>query len=319
MKGFNRKILFSLLAAVAVLTLFTCTVYGEQLAQQLGKQNETETKAGYVARLANIDPDMVTQVYEAVRDWDKVTRNIFVYKKLLNMTAGDETDQKELYALLPDYEAGDILVAYEYFPDRGLPAADIKHALKEKASGGDWQVILPKYTEKKAYKRYRALSKEELKELLGEGYKPEDILKADSIASTKDLALSDVLKLKTGKKSWEEIGKSLKYKGDKTKPGFKLSVFGDTYGADDKDVNALLKTSKEKAQSRKNDHDKKVKDDFKLNDKDIEGYRSQGFNSYEIENAYKLAKANNVKPEKILEKKKQGSSWEEIIAQYPNK
>jgi hypothetical protein len=319
MKGFNRKILFSLLAAVAVLALFTCTVYGEQIAEQLGKQTETETKAGYVAKLADIDPDVVTKVYEAVGDWDKVTRNIFIYKKLLNMTAEDKSDQEELYALLPDYEAGDILVAYEYFSERELPIASIKGVLDEKTHGGDWQIILPKYGENKAHKRYRALTKEELKELLGDRYTPEDILKADNIASAKDLRLTEVLKLKTDEKSWDEIGKALRYKGDKTKSNFKLTVFGDTYGSDDKDVNALLETSKEKAQSRKDDQDKKVKVDFKLTDTEFENYQSQGFNSFEIENAFRLAKANNVKPEKIFEKKKQGLSWEEILAQYPNK
>jgi hypothetical protein len=318
MKGFNRRILLSILAVAMALTFFTCTVYGAQIVKQLGLESETATKAGYVAELADLDPSVVVQIYNATGDWDKVTRNIFIYKELLEMTAAEKADQKELYALLPNYEAGDILVAYEYFLTRELSTADIEDTLKEKANGGDWQVILPKYSEKKVYKQYRTLAKEELRDLLGEGYEPEDILKADNIARTKDLTLAKVLKLKTNKKSWEEIGKSLGYKGDKAKSDFRLTVFGDTYGADDKDVNALLKTSKERAQSRQKDREKKVKDEFRLTDAELKEYLAQGFNSWEIQNAFKLAEANNVAPEKVLEKKRIGLSWEEILAEYPN-
>lgn len=313
-----RKLISKKLAVILIFIFsivgFGLAVYAKQ-SGNLPIANNEDPKLKQIARLADLDNDTVMKLYKAVGDWDKLFRNISIYKQLLSQVEGIEAE-KQLFNIIPKYEATDLYVAYDYFLTHEFAIEEIEEALELRTKGEDWQVILPQFTESKKYKNYQVLAKEELRRLLGQGYLPEDILQADKIARAKDLPLESVLKLKNDSNNWQSIALLLHYKGKEYKRNFKLTVPGVTVTTDD-DLEGIIMASNKKAEQRKKDEERKVETELGLTDKEFQKYVSEGHNQYEVRNAFKLAKANNVTPEEVLNKKKEGKSWEEILADYP--
>ncbi|MDA8213151.1 MAG: hypothetical protein M0021_14920 [Clostridia bacterium] len=315
MSKLNVKKLMFILVTVLTVTGFALSVYGKQYTNEPQGNNQNGLKAQQIAQFAKLDTGTVLRLYQAVGDWDKLFRNISIYKQLLTLVAGSGYE-KQLFELIPQHEATDLYVAYDYFSTNELPLKEVINALELRAKGEDWEVILPKFTETKSYKNYQVLAKEDLRRLLGQGYLPEDIVQADNIARAKDLPLESVLKLKTVSNNWQTIAESLQYKGKEYNRKFKLTIPGITPAAGE-DLTSLIAASNQNAEQRKKAEEKKLETEFGLTDQDLQRYLNQGHNPHEIRNVLKLAQANNVTPEEVLDKKKQGLSWEEILAAYP--
>ncbi|MEW6183373.1 MAG: hypothetical protein AB1500_09415 [Bacillota bacterium] len=306
--------------ALTVFLLFLCctgfAVYAVQ--HLLNPISANDPKIIQLSHLSGIDRKTVVRLYKAVGDEDKLIKNIMVYKQLLDLVEGIRAE-KQLFHLIPEYDSSDLYVAYDYLVSDGLPTGRIEELLTQRAKGGDWDAILAGCNITKEYKKYKVLGKDELHRLLGQGYSPDDIIQADSIAKAKDLPLEDVLKRKTPDKTWDEVANALGYRGRAFHQKANLSVPGLDKNIGDKGFAALVAAGNRDAEERKRDDAAKIKAGLGLTDVQMESYLNQGYSPWDVQNAFRLAKANNTSPEDVLAKKKTGMSWEEILAAYPKK
>ncbi|MEW5953681.1 MAG: hypothetical protein AB1815_08075 [Bacillota bacterium] len=300
--------------AVALVLLLALSVYAVQ--KLLNPVGIGDIKVQQLSQLSGTEPGTVVRLYKAVRDWDELLKNILVYQQLLSLVEGTPAE-KQLFRLIPQYDAADLYVAYDYFISNGLPTGRIEELLEQRAKGDHWNTILAGCSISKAYSNYQVLEKSELQRLLGLGHLPEDIIEADSLARAQDLPLEDVLQLKTPDQTWAEIAAALGCRTGEFHRSPSLSVPG--VEVSDQGFPPLVAASNLNAEERKRDDQARVKTELGLTDGELETYLSQGYNPQEVRNAYRLAKANSVTPAEVLAQKKAGLSWEEILAAYPKK
>lgn len=230
--------------------------------------------------------------------------------------ASKTNSEDQLYDLVADYEANDVYVAYDYFLKNELPLSKITEALNEKSQGEEWDSILPKYLENKEFNNYKVLSKEEIQELLNAGYSPDDIIQGDSIARAKDKELQSVLQLKNSSNTWDSIAKDLGVEENQEPETANIIVPNLEHDTKGKGVEDVVYESNKVADEREKEKSFQIKTELGISDEIIQAYTSQGFNIWEIRNAYKLAKKNDVAAWEVLQKKKQGMDWQEIVDYY---
>ncbi|MFZ5643769.1 MAG: hypothetical protein ACOY46_09290 [Bacillota bacterium] len=305
-----KKYKTRLILAVAVLII---ALAGTGLVYAKNYRAEVQ-KAKQLTQITRLDTGTILRLYKAAGDWDLLTKNIVVYEGILSLVEGTPAEKK-FYQLIPNYEAKDLYVAFDYFMGNSLPVNRITEVLDKRAKGEDWDIILARCGITPEYKNYRVLQEDEIRGLLAQGLLPEDIVRADSIARARDLTLQNMLKLKTTENTWDDVVASVGAKKE-SRRNMKLSV--PQIGEVDS-PSALLSAGSQRAGESRQEAREKVKADLGLTDKQMEVYLSQGLNPWEVKNAYRLSRANGVGVEEILNKKRSGQSWEEILAAYPKK
>lgn len=305
-----------MMITAAVLILLAC--FGLAVLAQQASSVKGKARITGLAQLSGLDEETVTRLHKAVGDWDKLLAGIMLYKELVNIVEGEKAE-KLLFRLIPHYQAVDLYTAFDYFTNNSLPLDRVTEVLDRRAAGEEWSKILADCSITPEYKNYRVVEKEELRGLLVKGHLPEDIVKADEIARAKDLSLTDVIELKTGANTWEEIGVSLGLRTGKNRQMPDFTVPGVDKAVSGQGPEALVEASNQKALERRLSEEAKIKDELGLSDGQMKVYLDQGFNLWEVRNAYKLARANGVSTEEILSRKKAGQSWEDILAAYPKK
>lgn len=306
----NKKMLA---AAVVIVVLAVAGLVYTNL--YLRPSKEDLLKAGQITQISSLDTGAILRLYKATGDWDTLITNIAVYQEILGLVEGTSAE-KQFYRLIPKYGAADLYVAFDYFTDNRLPADRITEILDQRAEGGDWDSIIANCGIPPEYANYRVLEKDELHQLLARGFLPEDIIKADEIARSKDLPLQDVLRLKTGENTWDDVSVSLGRPAE-SRRRMNLSVPGTDRIVEDPE--ALTLVSSQKVEEHEQDVKTSIKAELGLTDEQIKTHLSQGFNLWEVRNAYKLAQAGGVSAQEILDRIKAGLGWEEILAAYPEK
>ena len=313
MKKIKSRGIIITAAALVLLVCVGLAVYTRHIDSI--KNNPNVAK---LSQLSGLEQEKVVRLYRAVGDWDKLLANIMLYKELVSAAEGKKAE-KLLFRLLPHYQTADLYTAFDYFTTNSLPLERVEEVLDQRAAGEDWSNILANCSIPPQYENYRVVEEEELRRLLAKGCLPEDIVRADEIARAGDLRLEDVLKLKTGENTWDDIAGSLGVRTGKSRQNPSLTVPAVDNAVPGRGLEAVAAASKQEYGERKINEETLVKDELGLSDEQMDTYLSRGFNPWEVNNAYKLARANNVGPEEILARKKAGQSWEDILATYPKK
>lgn len=308
-------VIILLVAAVSLLL-------GQYVYAAAADTAEDEKITQDLATLSGLSQSTILEIHEAVNDWQTVEENIFVYKRIFSLVPEEKRTAVNLYEQIAKYKAGDLLAIYEFLYENGLDAEKANGILQQYEAGTGLDVLLSNAMTTKEYKVYQPATKEQIRQWLSAGYLAEDILNADAIATAKDLDLSYVLSLKSSKVTWEEIGTKLGYDAAKQETG-KVTLNAAQNGKEEKlqgtNYATLANSAKTTADTKKAKLSATLQEQYSLSETDMEGYQKRGFNPYEIQNAYQLAKGSKPQAEKILTQKENGQDWEEIIAQYSSK
>jgi hypothetical protein len=187
-------------------------------AKNISLRPEADLKtAADLSALSGLPGETVLRLYDAAGKWDSVRENIFVYKRVLKIAGKDKAVFNKVFDLAGQYKATDILTVFEYLGKKGKPLQNAAKLLEQHAVGASMEAVLAGAEHKDTNKVYRPADENQVRHWLGQGYVPQDILNADTIAREKDLRIADVLALKAGSGSWEQAGKKLGYTFDKPK------------------------------------------------------------------------------------------------------
>lgn len=281
---------------------------------------EDHAMARDLAALSGLSEDQVLNLYSDKGDWNVITKDILVYKSLLlDHFQGSSLTQEEVNGLIKDYQAVDLLTVCQFIAKENKDIKEITTLMKDYSDGSPMEAVLEQAKETKVYKTYVPAGEEQIKKWLDGGYLPEDVLKADEIAMSKDMLIADVIKLKAADMSWDQVEAKLAY-DDKTvvdknarltiaDGGKNKQYTADNYEQMTTDVNS-------DANKEKQNKEAKIRGELTLSDADINKYLDMGFNIYEIKNAYELSKKSGASVDTILSERRDGADWESLIEKY---
>ncbi len=271
-----------------------------------------------LAALSGLSKSAVLRLYDAIGDWDTVRQNIFVYKKILDTLGKNQAAYKEVFLLIAEYKAENILAVHEFLAancsDFGLAGA----LLAEHAKGTEMELVLSNTLNMKDFKHYKPADEELIRSWMKDGYTPQDILNADSIARAKDMDIAKVLELKKNFESWEQVGNQLAYKfekaNDKATLNIKKAAGNQAISAED--YESAVKKANAKAEKEKEKIEQEICREHNLTRVQLGKYKEDGFSVWEVQNAARLAEKSGASIDEILQERKTGKSWEEIINSY---
>ncbi|WP_418791475.1 hypothetical protein [Phosphitispora sp. TUW77] len=271
-----------------------------------------------LAAMSGLSKNTVLELYDAIGDWDTVRQNIFVYKKMLDTLEKDQAAYKEAFGLIAKYKAEDILAVYEFLAANGLDFTLAGDLLAEQAKGTEMELVLSNALSMKDFNFYKPADKALVRSWIYSGFTPQDILNADSIARAKDMDISKVFEVKTQLGTWEEVGNQLAYEfvyADDTvtlnikRAGGNQTIAAENYEAAVKIANAEVDKEKEKIEQE-------VCRKYNLSITQLGKYKADGFSVWDVQNAARLAEQSGASMDEILQERKAGKSWEEIINSY---
>ncbi len=353
---------------MAVLILLGQLVYAEV------KEKDVErdlAMASDLAQISGLTDVTVLKIYEAIYDWDTVSENIFVYRKILSYADIESEEYEKTIEYFGEYDPDDLLTIYEYLDENGKSKDRIEKILKQYDKGEELSNILSYDLGEGDYTIYQPASKDDIRKWLSEGYLPQDIINADAIATENDVELYYILSTyfsttpaaielqisttveaidlndSTTLEAIELIDsttiEAIELSDSTTLEAIGLSVSTTTEAIELSDtttkaaVELIIKTgSKEEKFSAKdyktlikNFFDKyvedkkikvkKIKEKYGIESQVFEKYLDLGFNHYEVENAYKLAKGDEKLANEILIEKQNGADWKDLISKHSEK
>lgn len=275
-----------------------------------------------LSALSGLPDETVIGLVYAVGDVETVKENIFIYKRLFDIAQLDDAVQGNLLAQIEEYQTSDLLSVYEFVYEKGFGLDQVEPLLKEHTQGKALDEILTQKMAEmtsKVYRVYQPADKEQVRKWLIQGYLPRDIMKADAIASEKDIKISDVLALKTGSAAWEKIEARLGYQAEEEQQSeaiVNIQETGNTHMLKTDDYAALVREANEAADRKKLQQMKEIARKTDIPEAQMEDYIRQGFNIREVENAFRLSEESGTAMEEILQEKKDGMSWESLIEKY---
>lgn len=149
--------------------------------------------ASDLAQLSGLTDVTVLKIYEAIYDWDTVSENIFVYRKILSYVEIESEDYDNTIEYFGEYDPDDLLAIYEYLDENEKSLDRIDKILKQYDKGEELANILSFDLGDGEYSIYQPASKDDIRRWLSEGYLPQDIIDADVIATENDMDLYLVL------------------------------------------------------------------------------------------------------------------------------
>ena len=315
----NKKALVYVCITLAVLTCIGAIQYARgELFSSLS--SEDKIIVSDLAALSGLSEDTVIELYKSTESWPTVRDKIFVYKRILDLVPEEMISSDEIFEIIKKYEPNNILATCEFLAKNGNDFTKLASILAEQANGQQLEKIFAENMAVKEYAVYQPATEDQVEAWLNNGYLPKDILTADLIAMGKDLSLEEVLKSKTDNNTWEEI--AAKYgtdlKDDTAKTQVSLTVQRDE-GKEKltaKDYKALVDQAKTKADKKKNEQKTKIAKETGATAAQLKAYEGQGFNNYEIDNAYRLAEQSGTDVKDVLDYKKKGATWEETIKYF---
>ncbi len=272
-----------------------------------------------LAALSGLSNDTVLELYDSVGDWDKVRENIFIYKRVLNLAEKDADAYEDVFGILADYQPQDILAVYEFLASKSPDYTVAEELLQEHAKGTDMQAVLAGALQTKTYKEYKAADEAQIRQWLGKGYTPQDVINADTIAQAKDKSIAEVFAAKTNTNTWEEVGKKFGHTFDKGETKVASVKFTGGDGAKTvtgPDYATAVERANAEAAQDKVAQEKKVCQEAGISEAQMAAYKAQGFSVWDVQNASRLAKQSNTNMDKLLQERKDGKSWETIIKAY---
>ncbi|MBU7006022.1 hypothetical protein [Phosphitispora fastidiosa] len=283
-----------------------------------GKSADNNQLASDIAAMSGLSKSAVLRLYDAIEDWDTVRQNIFVYKKILDTLEIKQAAYKEVFGLITKYKAEDVLAVYEFLAANDSDFSLAGELLAEHAKGTEMQFVLSNALNMKDFKHYKPADEELIRSWMKDGYTPQDILNADSIARAKDMNIEKVLELKKNSESWEQVGNQLAYKfenaNDKATLNIKKAAGNQTISAED--YESAVKKANAEAEKEKEKIEQEICREHNLTRVQLGKYKEDGFSVWEVKNAARLAEKSGTSMDEILQERKAGKSWEEIINSY---
>jgi len=271
-----------------------------------------------LAALSGLSKSAVLRLYDAIGDWDTVRQNIFVYKKILDTLGKNQAAYKEVFLLIAEYKAENILAVHEFLAANGSDFGLAGALLAEHAKGTEMELVLSNTLNMKDFKHYKPADEELIRSWMKDGYTPQDILNADSIARAKDMDIAKVLELKKESETWEQVGNQLAYKfvyaDDTATLTIKKAAGNQSISAED--YESAVKKANAEADKEKEKIEQEICREHNLTSIQLGKYKEDGFSVREVQNAARLADKSGASIDEILQERKTGKSWEEIINSY---
>jgi len=273
-----------------------------------------------LAALSGLSEDTVIKLYKVTESWPTIRDNIFVYKRILALVLEEMNESGEIFEIIKKYDPDNILSACEFLAKNGSDFIKLASILAAQADGQELEKIFAENMPVKEYAVYQPATEAQIENWLYNGYLPEDILAADQIALEKDLSIEEVLESKTDDNTWEEIAEN--YGSDLEEDAVKAQVSLTIQSEEGqekftaKDYKALVEQAKTRADKRKNEQKTKIAKETNISDAQLKVYEEEGFNEYEITNAYRLAEQSGANIKEVLDYKKKGTTWEETIKHF---
>lgn len=290
---------------IVVLCLMAVTIMA---AISYGMTAEVKVDAKITKDLAGISglsEEKIHKLYESVDDWETLKENIFVYKGIFSFVQ-ESTEENRVFDFLKKYKAIDVLTVYEFIDKNGKDFKKAEAIWSQLDAGIPLDAILTDTLDQmadKTYSRYQPADKETIKKWLAEGHLPNAIMEADQIAMEKDIRIEEALYPDA-----QVVSLKIK-KGEDIE-----TLRGKDYKEIVEEVNRKADQAKEKARDSRNAEDVETKNN--LSTETYESYENQGFNPHEIENAIRLSEKSGASMDAILDYKKSGVKWEEVIQKY---
>ncbi len=276
-----------------------------------------------LAGISGLSEEKIYKLYESVHDWETLKENIFVYKGIFSFVQ-ESTEGNRVFDSLKKYKAIDVLTVYEFIDKNGKDFKKAEEVWSQLDAGIPLDAILTDALDQmadKTYRRYQPADKEIIKKWLAEGHLPNAIMEADQIAMEKDIRIEEALKIvdEEAKRDEAELKETLYPDAQvislKIKKGENIETLR---GKDYKEI--VEEVNRKADQLKKEDKDSKSDEDLKPNNnlstETYENYKNQGFNQHEIENAIRLSEKSDASMDAILDYKKSGVKWEEVIQKY---
>ena len=350
----NKRLLACLVIATVI--LLGQMVYGEVKAQDVERDLAI---AADLSVFSGMTDEIVLKIYETIYDWDTVSENILVYRKILSYMTEESEEYDKAISYIGDYDSDILLAICEYLDKNGKGMDGLEKILKEYDKGEDLEKILSMDLGQGEYLVYMPASKEDIRKWLATGYSPQDIIDADAIATQDDLDLGYILStyystsgeaidmdITTGEAidmeatTKEAVDLDLIIITEETDPDQTTSIEAidltdsTTLEAIEltiktgskteekitaKDYKTLVEDMKDKADKEKKDKTDKILKKYGMDTQTFAEYEKLGLNIHEIENAYKLAKEDEAKAAEILAERLDGADWPDLISKYLDK
>lgn len=300
---------------------FTFLVIGTFLGTDLLKvRSKTDLQFSQdLAALSGMSQKTVLKLYDSIGNWDTVRDNIFVYKRIFALSNQDAKGYDQVFHLAKKYPSGEILAAYEFLDTHTKDFEEAPDILSEHAEGKSLENVLASFDGPKLYKVYQPAGEQQVRKWLANGYLPQDIINADSIAKAKDIRITDVLALKTRSNTWEQVGKTLHYQFQTPKiSSVSIAVKGTsgTRTMTGTDYENVVKQSNRIAEETEKRLEDEVEKEFGLTNAQLQSYKEQGYTIHDIQNAARLAKQKGGTLDKVLQARKKARDWETVIRTY---
>jgi hypothetical protein len=316
--GFSKKSAFTICAALALAAVLMFGLMA--LAEDMRFRPEADQKmSADLAAFSGLQQNIVLKLYDAVGTWEKVRENIFVYKRVLELVLQNESAFDDVFAIIRQYSAEDVLAVYEFLAANAPDYDKAEDLLAEHAKGTSLDTLLAAAIQTKTYRVYKPAEKEQVRAWFNQGYKPEDILKADSIALAKDLSINSILASKDDNQTWEETGKKFGHKftqSTNSPVSVKIKDGASTETFSGKDYQSAVKEANKKAKKDREMLEQETGTEYGMTADQINEYKNQGFSVHDIRNAAKLARKSGASMDIILQERKDGKDWETIIQTY---
>ncbi|HCC07037.1 MAG TPA: hypothetical protein DEP72_02560 [Clostridiales bacterium] len=298
-----------------VTLILTCVIMiSSFLAISYGLKGDVPIDLPIIADLSDmsgLESKDINKLYASVKDWDKISENIMIYKQILTLVDKNISIREKAFEYIGKYNANDLLSIYEFLNANKL--------VLEKADK-----ILKNYDKTKeidlyqSFDKYKPAGKEEIRNWLNDGLLPEEILTVDAIAMQKDMSIDKVIELKTDKNTWDDISKKLSFVADVPKDADVTLSIGkgqDARTFADKDFSKIA--DKVNLEAKANDDANNSIDG--LADTDRDKLEKQGLNKQEMKNIARLAIDSGKTVDEILLYKNSAKDWKKVIEKYGKK
>ncbi len=269
-----------------------------------------------LATMSEMSNKDINKLYAALKDWDKLSENIMVYKQILNITVIDKNESEKAFEYIARYKADDLLSIYEFLSDNKLSIDRSEKILNNYDKTMDIDLY-------KAFDNYKPADKDQIRQWMSEGHTPDDILGADVIAMERDISIEDAMTIQAKEKSSTTKVKGLRTVKDiesqdvevnKKAREFTISI-GKGENAKkftDVDHKKLIERMNQETKAPE-DRDEKTDE---LTDEEREKLETKGLNKQEVKNIIRLSKQSGKGIDEILAYKESKKEWKEVIQKY---
>ena len=313
----SKTVLF-ITIIIVILTSTTWLAFAKDQNSNLKTDPNIQAAKG-IADFSGLSEDIVLKLSDSVASWETVQRNIFVYKKILGIVSNSSDAYIELFEIARTYQPQDMLTVYQYL-EKNFNDFSLAESLLEKHSSGEsFEDIFAEGEGNKSYKTYKPANENQIRQWLSQGYVPQDIISADEIARAKDKDLAEVLTLKTENATWQQIAAKLKYKlpYDAHAP-VTIDILGETgkMSFSGEDYETAIRNANKKAEEDIKVSEDRFYQESGISNEQLQTYKDQGLTVWDLKNATKLSGKTGASMDEILQDRKDGKAWKDIIATY---